>query len=68
MKYLVIGIACFIIAIIFGSQSTVEVSVGYGQSVSHHSKGQNTTAAGASLGFAIAGGMCILASAIDKKK
>lgn len=67
MKYLIIGVLCFIIAIGFGYQNTVEISIAFGNALSSEGIGQNTTAAGASAGFAIAGGLCLIASSLDKK-
>ena len=72
MKFFIVGIACFVVSICFGLQNSVDVTTCTGITTSSDSSWkrgsvQNTTAAGASAGFAIAGGLSLIACALDKK-
>ena len=66
MKYFILGIICLIIAGVFGKFQLTQMDILYNK---ESIKGwvPNIAFAGASCGFAIAGGLCILASAIVEK-
>ncbi len=68
MKYYYLGIICLVIAMIFGLFCQVSVTVPLASSGTVRGLAPNVTNAGASMGFAIAGGLCILASVFDKRK
>jgi hypothetical protein len=67
MKFFIVGIACLVISICFGLQNSIDVIVSTGNGSLTHGSTQNTTAAGTSAGLAIAGGLSLIASALDKK-
>lgn len=67
MKYFILGIICLTIALVFGLFCLVRVDIPLAHGGTTTGMAPNVTNAGASLGFAIAGGLCILASAIGKK-
>ena len=66
-KYIAMGLINTAIAVAFGLRSTVVVSL-----VSESGVGSgpmpNVTSAGAACGFAVAAGLCFIASAICEKK
>ncbi len=68
MKYFIIGIICLVVSLIFGLFCVVSVTIPLANGGITTGWGANITNAGASLGFAIAGGLSIFASALVNKK
>jgi hypothetical protein len=66
-KYYITGIICLIIALIFGLFNQVRVAIPLSNGCLTYGWAANITNAGASLGFAIAGGLCMLASVFSEK-
>lgn len=67
-KYYITGIICLIVALIFGLFNQVKVVIPLANGGFTYGWAANITNAGASLGFAIAGGLCIIASVISEIK
>ena len=68
MKYFIIGVICLIIALIFGLFNQVRIDIPLANGGMTSGWSANVTNAGASLGFAIAGGLSFLAAVLDNKK
>ena len=66
-KYYITGIICLIIALVFGLFNQVRVAIPLANGNLTYGWAANITNAGASLGFAVAGGLCMLAAALSEK-
>ena len=66
MKYFVTGIICLVVALVFGLFCLVPISIPVGNQLVM-GMGANITNAGASCGFAVAGGLCMIASAMSEQ-
>ena len=67
MKYYIVGIICLVIALIFGLFCQVKVGIPNPSGGMMAGWAPNVTNAGASLGFALAGGLCMIASVFNQK-